>query len=85
MTEQEALIKAVELLGGQTATAEKLTIRMNRAVRPIRQGHVWKWLNYGKCLPELYALHMQDLTSEAGCEILASSFCTAAYHASDAA
>ena len=85
MTEYDALAKAVKLLGGQTATAEKLTTRMGRSSRPIRQGHVWKWLNQGTRLPELYAIHMQELTSEAGDKIPASSLCPAAYALGDAA
>ena len=78
MTEYEALKKAVELAGGQSALAVALTEKMGIKVR---QGQVWKWLNYGKRLPERYALYAEQITAERGQRIKASDFCHVAFSA----
>jgi len=45
-SELKALERAVELAGGQTALARQLG-------GPVKQGHVWNWLNRdGKAPPE---------------------------------
>lgn len=45
---QEALQRAVDLAGGQTPLAEKLSELMDR---PIRQAHVWNWLHRDRRIP----------------------------------
>jgi hypothetical protein len=78
MTEYESLLKAVEVMEGQTALAQALSKRMNRK---IRQGHVWKWLNRGsQKLPPLYATHVEALTKEKGEIVRASDLCHAAFN-----
>lgn len=79
MNEYEALQKAVDVIGGQTALADALTKSMKREDRPIRQGHVWKWLNKSKRLPELYALHVERLTRKKGAVVLARELCPEAF------
>ena len=55
-TNAEALQKAVDLMGGQTALARAIGGR-------CRQGHVWKWLNRGKTLPAERAVQIERATS----------------------
>lgn len=78
MTEYEAIKKAVEVMGGQTALAKGLSESMGRT---IRQQHVWKWLNESRRLPELYALHVERLTERKGCRVKASELCHIAFSA----
>lgn len=68
MTPHEALTKAVNILGGQSATA-------NICGGTVRQQHVYNWLNRDKKLPPRYALKIQKATAEKGQEIRASSLC----------
>lgn len=79
MTEYEALVKAVKIVHGQSALAKALTKRMKREHRPIRQGHVWKWLNISKRLPELYVLHVEAITAEHGDKVPACELCPALF------
>jgi hypothetical protein len=75
--EYEALLRAVEIMGSQTALADGLSKRMNRK---IKQGHVWKWLNTGsKKLPPLYAKHVEALTKQKGQMIKACDLCPEAF------
>lgn len=75
MTEIEALKKAVKLTGGQVHLAKALT---ERTGHPIKQGHVWNWLNRSKRLPERYALHVEAIT---GGKVKASQLCHFAFSA----
>lgn len=73
MNEFKALSKSVEVLGGQTATANELNKRM-KLDRPLTQAHVYKWLNSGRCLPAKYAAHMEAATKEKGKRFMRGSF-----------
>lgn len=59
MTPLEALEKAVEVAGGQTALAE---ICGGKA----KQQHVFNWLNRDKKLPEKFAIRVQRATAALG-------------------
>jgi hypothetical protein len=76
MNEYEALCAGVELLGGPTETARKLTEKMGVV---IKQPHVSGWMRRGKRLPEKYALHMEYLTECEGRKISAQEFCNLAF------
>ena len=53
---QQALRKAIELVGGQVALARALG-------PPIRQAHVWKWLNRTQLgVPAEYCRAIEGLT-----------------------
>lgn len=49
----EALKRAVEIAGGQTALAKALG---------VQQAHVWNWLNRDKVLPGEYAIPIERAT-----------------------
>lgn len=54
-----ALQRAVDIIGGQTALARVLST----PDRPIRQGHVWAWLNRDNgALPPEFVLTVERLT-----------------------
>jgi len=53
-----ALKAAVEKIGGQSAMARLISTEL----RPIRQGHVWMWLNRNKKLPPEFVLAVESLT-----------------------
>lgn len=50
---QEALQRAVEIVGGQTALAEKLG---------VKQGHIWYWLNKANRAPAEQAIAIEAAT-----------------------
>lgn len=52
----EALKRAVEIAGGQTALARALG---------VQQAHVWNWLNRDKVLPAEYAIPIERATGGA--------------------
>jgi heat shock protein HslJ len=74
MTELQALEKAVAVLGGQTETARQLNALLGRS-KPLKQAHVWHWLNVGKRLPTKYAHAVEHLTVQAGGKVSASELC----------
>lgn len=76
MTEYQALLKAVDVLGGQVGMANELSARMNLK---IKQGHVYNWLNRGRCLPDKYARYVEAATREKGEEVKASDLCPVAF------
>lgn len=78
MTEYEALQEAVSVMGGQVHLAKALA---ERTGQPIKQGHVWNWLNRSKRLPDRYALHVERITCEAGQCVKASDLCHLAFSA----
>ena len=78
MNEFKALSKSVEVLGGQTATANELNKRM-KLDRPLTQAHVYKWLNSGRCLPAKYAAHMEAATKEKGKTVYAWQLCPVSF------
>jgi hypothetical protein len=78
MTEYKALLKAIGVLGGQTATAIELNKRMTLE-RPLTQSHVYKWLNGGKRLPEKYAMHVEAATREKGDVVHAYQLCPVSF------
>lgn len=49
----EALSRAVEIAGGQTALAAKIG---------VKQAHVWNWLNKTKGVPPQYVLPIERET-----------------------
>ena len=49
----EALKRAVEIAGGQTALAEALG---------VKQAHVWNWLNRDNALPAEYCIPIERAT-----------------------
>lgn len=60
--ELESLQRAVDLVGTQSELARRLTESAGREERPVRQGHVWAWLNRtGRCPSEL-AIHIEQVT-----------------------
>lgn len=78
MTELEALQKAVHVVGGQVHLAKAIA---ERTGQPVKQGHVWNWLNRAKRLPERYALHVEEITAVAGDRVKASDLCHLAFSA----
>lgn len=72
MTPKEALQKAVDVLGGQTALAEACGGK-------VRQQHVWNWLNRDGRLPDRYALRVQRATERKGCAVRADHLCPEAF------
>lgn len=74
--ERDALVRAVELLGGPTATAAKLSKAMGVT---IKQPHVSGWLYRSGRLPPDYALHMEHLTAVEGERITAAELCPRAF------
>lgn len=69
MTPQEALQKAVSVLGNQAALAEVCG-------KPVKQQHVSKWLNHGKRqLPPQHAMKVQRATVEKGDPVYAWQLC----------
>jgi len=61
MTPLQALKKAVDVAGGQTRLATKLG-------GPVKQAHVWKWLN-GTRLPAEYCRDIERITTQDGCTV----------------
>lgn len=76
MTPEEALRKAVEVMGGQTAMARALSVKTGRS---IRQQHIWNWLNRDGGLPAAYAPLVQTLCRELGEELSCSYLCPGFY------
>lgn len=76
MNELQAITQAVEILGGPTRTAEKLTESMGKRVA---QNTVSDWINKHKRCPEKYAWHLQHLTEQAGKTIYASDLCPVSF------
>lgn len=68
MTPHEALTKAVQVLGGQSAMAAACG-------EPVKQQHVYNWLNRDKKLPPHHALKIQRATADKGDEVKASQLC----------
>lgn len=68
---REALRRAVEVAGGQTALARALST----GERPIRQGHVWAWLNRENgVLPSEFVLRVESLTGVSRHELRSDVF-----------
>ena len=87
MTPEDALAKAVAVLGGQSGMARELEARTNKQVK---QQHVWNWINRSGRLPDRFAFAVQAATEEAGETVLAEDLCpdlfpSAAKPATDAA
>lgn len=72
MNRHEALLKAIEVLGGPTAMAEKLSKSMNEQVK---QNQVSMWNIRSKRLPEKYAFHTELLTDQAGNKVSVKELC----------
>jgi len=53
-----ALKAAVQKIGGQSAMARLIST----TIRPIRQGHIWMWLNRNKKLPPEFVLTVEAAT-----------------------
>lgn len=53
--EVKALQRAVELAGGQTELARRLTEVLDDPRKTVKQAHVWNWLNRDKQTPAEYA------------------------------
>jgi len=76
MTREEALNKAVVVVGGQTALANALSVKTGRG---IRQQHIWNWLNRDGGLPAAYAPLVQSLCEEYGGSITCNDLCPEFY------
>ncbi len=72
MTNLDALRKAVDVLGGQTAMADLLGPK-------VKQQHVWNWLNRDKRLPERYAMRVHRATEAKGTLVPAWELCPEAF------
>lgn len=59
----QALERAIATTGGQAAMARILA---ERTGKPIRQGHVWAWINRTKKVPPEIAPHIEAITEERG-------------------
>jgi len=81
MTPLQALEKAVVALGGQTATAKVCST----ADAPVRQQHVFNWLNRDKKLPALHAVRVHKATCKAGDPVYAWELCPEAFSEGDIA
>ncbi len=68
----QALECAIETLGGQAALARILAVRTGK---PIRQGHVWAWLNRTNKVPPEIAPHIEAATEEAGKRVSRQKLC----------
>lgn len=55
----EALTQAIEIAGGQAALARALA---QRTGKPIRQGHIWAWINRSKRVPPELVLAIEAAT-----------------------
>lgn len=78
MTPKEALQKAVEGLGGQTAMARICGPR-------VKQQHVYNWLNRDDGLPEKYAVRVHRACAEKGLDVCAWHLCPEAFSEGDIA
>lgn len=67
-----ALKRAIETLGGQAAMARILA---ERTGKPIRQGHVWAWINRTKKVPPELAPHIEAVTEELGDRVGREELC----------
>lgn len=76
MDPEEALNKAVDIVGGQTALANALSAKTGRG---IRQQHIWNWLNRDGGLPAAYAPLVQALCGEFGGSISCNDLCPEFY------
>jgi DNA-binding transcriptional regulator YdaS (Cro superfamily) len=55
----EGLRAAIEAAGGQAALARTLA---ERTGEPVRQGHIWAWLNRSRRVPAEMVLHIEAVT-----------------------
>ncbi len=65
--ELQALLEAVEYMGGQPLLAAAITVEMQkdeatRGHKPIVQQHVWSWVNRQRRIPPTYVLIVEKLT-----------------------
>lgn len=67
-----ALKRAVEVLGGQQALARELAARTGK---PIRQGHIWSWMNRTGAVPPEMAPYIEVLTTERGDPVRRQELC----------
>lgn len=58
MSKKSALQKAIEIVGGQTALANKIG-------EPVKQAHVWNWLNRDGVVPAEHVLKIEAATDGA--------------------
>ncbi len=78
MTPEEALLKVVNIVGGQTALANAVSQKTGRT---IRQQHVWNWINRDGGIPAAYAPLVEALCREYGEEISCCRLCPDFYPA----
>jgi hypothetical protein len=78
MTPEEALLKVVNVVGGQTALANAVSKKTGRI---IRQQHVWNWINRDGGIPAAYAPFVESLCREYGEDISCSRLCPDFYPA----
>lgn len=74
MTPLQALEKAVSVIGGQTETAAVCG-------EPVKQGHVWNWLNRDGGLPAKHAMKVQRATIKKGDAVYAHELCPDVFEA----
>jgi DNA-binding transcriptional regulator YdaS (Cro superfamily) len=68
----KALKKAIAVVDGQAALARILA---ERTGKPIRQGHVWAWLNRTMKTPPEMAPYIEAATAERGDRVTREELC----------
>ncbi len=58
MDNRDALARAVDIAGGQSPLARKLSANTDRQ---YKQGHVWNWLNRGDVLPAEVVIPIEQI------------------------
>lgn len=76
MNEYEALVKVVSVLKGQTNTAAVLS---SKTGLPVKQQHVYNWLNRDRRMPSNYCLAAQEATQNAGDIVFAYELCPSGF------
>ena len=70
-----ALKKAIEVLGGQSEAAKKITNLLANSDITIKQQNISSWINRSKRTPERFAYSIERLTSIAGSTVYAHELC----------
>lgn len=71
-TRNTALEEAVRLLGGQTAVA---ALCAQASGQPVKQAHVWNWLNRDNKMPPEYAVIIEHEVKKHGGAITRDVLC----------
>lgn len=68
----KALRRAIAVVGGQSHLARELSALTGK---PIRQGHIWAWLNRTLEVPPEIAPYIEAVTSERGDPVSRTELC----------